>query len=284
MRRSDRKELIDAGTNLWAQIDEGKPSLPANTQVYPDAFGLFPCSKGLDIQGIVQSRLYEEWSPIGTQQIYSILAAVGNKKSRILPKPCQALRLFDKITLWKPIDPEEIMQPSRELKLIGDVLLLAIVPTMAIEQRNEKRSQSLLELIDDQEVYRAIACLPYFIQSSTSAEHKNIIVQRIRRGIFGSSSDEVLASITAIEQLSNLNEKSQFCEQYFTLVDQIVSALETRKLPGLGSVVRCARNLVEKEIMPVEKQMRLDAALLTMFAEFAYDQVPWRAKWRLQLR
>src|SRR5260221_10337298 len=89
-------------------------------------------------------------------------------------------KVFHQLVLWCPanlgvplskipfISGYLDQQRNSTAKLLGEALAQTIVPSLATADRTEKRSQALIELVEEAKVYAAIAALPYFAFSTNA--------------------------------------------------------------------------------------------------------------------
>ena len=118
--------------------------------------------------------------------------------------------------------------------------------------------------------------MPYF--ASSTATIRLEIIRRIRRGIIGRDLDEVAGSTTAVEvwaTLDTANSASTLPEQ---IVEQVISAVETRPGIGLHALLRGARKLVEMNKLRVDDTSRLSEALGDLITETAYDTIDFDSR------
>jgi hypothetical protein len=184
------------------------------------------------------------------------------------------------MTAWRPIS-FDINDPFSASFLrsfhdalrgvLGDVLALSIAPAMQASDLTEQRAAAALELIDIAFVKRARACLPYFANAGDAVLTQ--IVQSLRRGVIGSSFDDVAGATAAIETWVKLASSGAAPALPERLVEQIISAVETRREIGLHCLLQCARRMAEADKLDPTHTSRLSDALGDLLAETAYENI-----------
>jgi hypothetical protein len=271
---------------VWSESDGVEPALPAGTGLLPHIFALIPETDGVDVKAVVRTRLFErdDVANVG-DRLYAIVAATSRKIEAIQPTREQALRMFGRMTAWRP--PEVELGPlsaalsqgniDRERRLIGQALALAVAPALSAEDRTEQRADALLALINMAGVETAIAALPYFICSAGESGLRQAVVQRIRLGFVGRSPDEVSGAAAAIETWVKSARQNHSPDLPRQLIEQVITAVEMRREIGLSTLVWCARRLVEEKALTPDDKGRLGAALGDLLVETAYERVDPRS-------
>jgi len=145
-----------------------------------------------------------------------------------------------------------------------------------IVDRTEDRARALLAIIGEASVSSAVAALPYF--SSLTAPIRSEIIRRIRRGIIGRDFDEVAGSTIAVEVWASLhpaNSGSTLPEQ---IVEQVISAVETRHSIGLHALIQRACKLVKMNRLSAEDRSRISEALGDLITETAYEKIDFDSR------
>jgi hypothetical protein len=287
------------GAALWSVTDDTAAPIPAGTNLLPHTFAELPAPAGVDAGSLLRARLFDidlKQALILPQQSTLQIADPQNRllqisaaaQSPLRPTSEQAVRLFGEIVEWRPPTEKEIEQIDslgasfrrqfyEDCKgLAGWALVRTIVPALSPEDRTDDRARALLALIRDASVSTAVAALPYF-SGSTDATHLEII-RRIRRGIIGASFDEVNGSTTAVEIWGTLSGSDSAWVLPDQIVEQVVSAVETRHRFGLNALIYCARKLVELDRLTMDDKSRISEALGDLITETAYVTVDFDSR------
>jgi hypothetical protein len=206
---------------LWSSTDDTAGRLPATTNLLPHAFAELPVPDGVDSDSLVKARLFDvdptevlaPPQPMNSLQVADphnrLLSISAAAQSDIRPTNGQAVRLFDAIVQWRPLDAVEMHRnhPIVETfhhqfygetkRLAGSALARTIVPALSSDDRTDDRARALLMFIRDASVGTAVAALPYF--SPHDAAVRLDIVRCIRRGLLARNFEEVNGSVTAVE-------------------------------------------------------------------------------------
>lgn len=280
------------GEVLWSESGTGDLALPQRTDLSINMFAKLPAPQAVDALARVRARLFDAnvteflrpSEPYNSQtdadKLNFIQAFIGAAQDNLLPAPEQASRIFNQITAWRPIsfDSNDPFNASflgsfhDALRgVLGDVLALSIAPAMQASDLTEQRAAAALELIDIAFVKRARACLPYFANAGDAVLTQ--IVQSLRRGVIGSSFDDVAGATAAIETWVKLASSSAAPPLPEQLVEQIISAVETRREIGLHCLLQCARRLAEADKLAPTHTSRLSDALGDLLVETAYETI-----------
>ena len=130
----------------------------------------------------------------------------------------------------------------------------------------------LLTLIDEAGAISAIHALPHFVSSDNDGTQRAVI-QRIRRGLIARSSREVTAASSAVHLWIKLAQNKEAPALPRQLIEQVVSAIETRRETGLHALLWCARRLVEVGALIPDDLERLASALGDLIVEIGYDRI-----------
>jgi hypothetical protein len=279
------------GDTLWSEIEEGDAALPKRTGLLIHMIGELPAPQNVNPKARVATRLFETdirtfitiARPFGSEIARDgqnfVLALIGAAQGSVLPSHSQAVRIFREMTEWRPFSSTESIDPfgasfARSFEdairgLIGDALAIAIVPAIAVEDLSEERALALLTLIGEGSVRRAVAALPYFANSARTVLTE--IVQCVRRGIIGQSFEDVASATAAIETWTRLELTRKLPALPQQLVEQVFSAVETRRAIGLQALLQCARRLVETKKARAGDYARLEGALADLLTETMYE-------------
>ena len=99
------------------------------------------------------------------------------------------------------------------------------------------------------------------------------IVQSLRRGVIGPSFDDVVGATAAVETWVRLAAAGTAPKLPDQLVEQVISAVETRREVGLNCLLQCARRLAEADELAPTHASRLSDALGDLLAETAYETI-----------
>jgi hypothetical protein len=292
------EERVSFGAALWSAKDQAAAPLPAGTNLLAHTFAELPGPAGIDPEASVRARLFNSDikvvlaypQPADSRQIedrLNRLREIGAATQGALqPTRDQAASLFSEMTKWRPpTDPDEI-RPSaasflREFhegsgQSVGWALARMVVPSLDPDDRTEERARALLALISEAQVSSALAALPYF--SSSAEDIRQKIIQRIRRGLIGRSFDEVAGSTAAVEIWASLDQANSTSILPQQIVEEVISAVETRHGIGLHALLCGARKLVEMNKLRVDERSRLSEALGDLIAETAYDRIDFDSR------
>ncbi len=281
------------GTALWSAKDHAAAPLPAGTNLLADTFAELPGPDGIDPEASVRARLFNSdikvilahAQPADSRQIedqLNRLREIGAAAQGALrPTRDQAASLFSEMTKWRPpTHPDEIRSSAALLlgqfhegsgQSVGWALARMVVPSLAPDDRTEERARALLALISEASASSTLAALPYFWSSAEDVRQK--IVQRIRRALIGRAFEEVAGGAAAIEIWASLDQANNTSTLPQQIVEQVISAVETRHRMGLHALLRAARKLVEMNKLHVDDTSRLSEALGDLITETAYDRI-----------
>jgi hypothetical protein len=293
----DERETF--GAALWSATDGAASPVPVATNLLAHAFASLPAPAGVDPEASVRGHLFDidlrevlaAPQPQGSLQIADkynrLLEISAAAQSSLCPAEDQAARLFSAIVEWRPPTDEEInkIDPlgaahrqfySVTKPLIGSALARTIVPSLAPDDRTDDRARALLALISDASIVTAVAALPYFAHSTDSVRLE--IIRRVRRGLIGNSFDEVNGSVTAVEIWANLSGSNSMTVIPEQIVEQVVSAVETRHRFGLNALLHCVRYLIKLDRLSVESKSRMHEALGDLLRETAYERIDFDSR------
>ncbi len=280
------------GDALWSETDREENGIPGKTDLLMSIFTKLPTPITIDASARIRSRLYDE--PIGTwllpsepyhlqidanklNHIQSFLLAA---KNNLLPNPDQAVRLFDEMMAWRPsplanCDPFKALEihtfEDQVRRIIGDTVSLAIVPAMRTTDLTIERANAVLHCIEETGLGQARGCLPYFL--NTRSELLDGIIRSLRRGVIGSTFDDVVGATTAITKWIELFRRSTVPPLPEQLIEQVVSAVETRRELGLNMLLQCIRILTEEDLLDSQHTARITEALDDLLLETSYATI-----------
>lgn len=280
------------GDALWSETDRGENGIPGRTNLLMSIFTKLPTPITIDASARIRSRLYDEpistWllpsepyhSQIDANRLNHIQSFLLAAKNNLLPNPDQAVRLFDEMMAWRPSqlannDPFKASVTrsfeDQVRRIIGDTVSLAIVPAMSAPDLTIERANAVLHCIEETGLGRTRGCLPYFL--STPSELLDGIIRSLRRGVIGSTFDDVVGATTAITKWIKLFRTGTVPRLPEQLIEQVVSAVETRREPGLNTLLQCVRILTEENLLGSQRTARLAEALDDLLVETAYANI-----------
>jgi len=280
------------GQALWSETGPGENSVPERAGLLVTMFAKLPAPATIDAPARVRVRLFDEpiasWllpsepyhSQIDADKLNHIQSFVLAAKDNLLPTPEQAAHIFDGMMASRPSPPAD-NDPfkasavrsfeDRVRRIIGDAVSLAIVPAMSATDLTAERANAVLRSIEEAEIGRARGCLPYFLNASSNVPDE--IVRSLRRGVIGSTFDDVAGATGAIEKWIDLLPQGAAPPLPEQLVEQVVSALETRREPGLNALLQCTRRLMEENLLGTAHRARLAEALGDLRVETIYANI-----------
>jgi hypothetical protein len=287
------------GAALWSIRDASIERLPANTRLLATAFVHTPAPAEIDREALVRAHLFggnvaeilAEPKPLGSID-------VGNKLNRLaelsaangaglIPTREQAARLFAEITSWAAavekklsetntfVDPFRQQTRERLLSHAASALARLVVPSLAPEDRTEKRANELLAFIKDPSTSTALPALPYFAHLPVVRPE---IVRRIRRAIAGRHFEEVAGGAMAIEKWASLFAPESAEGLPDQLIEHLISSIETGQSVGLHALLLCARKLLELHWLRVRDAPRLEEVLGDLIVATSYEAIDFESK------
>ena len=281
------------GDALWSETDQGENGVPRNTRLLMSIFAKLPSPATIDASERIRSRLYDE--PIGTcllpsdpyhsqidaNRLNHFRSVLSGAEDNLLPNPNQAVRLFEEMMAWRPslsadhdpIRTSLIRSFEDQMRCImGDTISRAIVPAMSAEDLTIERANAVLLSIEEAGIVRARGCLPYFL--STSSELlEGLFVRSLRRGVIGSTFDDVASATSSIIKWIALFPTGTAHPLPEQLIEQVISAIETRREPGLNALLQCVRSLTEENLLDTPRISRLIESLKDLLVETAYANI-----------
>ncbi len=280
------------GNALWSDTDREENGVPERTGLLLAAIAKLPAPTMIDAQARVRTRLYDEpiatWltlsephdSRIYANKLHHIQSFLLAAQDNLLPRPERAVHLFDELMAWRPSqrtgnDPLKASMvrsfEDQARRIMGDAISLAVVPAMNASDLTNERANAFLRMIEEAGIVRAKGCLPYFL--STSPNLESDIVRLLRRGIIGSTFDDVVGATTAIDKWIDRLATGTAPSLPEQLVEQVVSAVESRREPGLIVLLQCVRRLTEENLLGMPRAARLVEALDDLLVETAYARI-----------
>jgi hypothetical protein len=183
-------------------------------------------------------------------QSYVLAAQIG-----IRPDPLQARRLFGEFVAWDPIPGESrdpLGGPWRENFIsevrhhVGTVLAELCVPALDLASKTEVQALTLRAWILKSREWHGLSALPEFLD--TVPYLADDVATLIRRALVGSYSYRVGNGVTALRKWAKLVQKGLDIALPDSLVDQLVSTIETRHEHGLPALLSTTRYLLEKNL------------------------------------
>ena len=265
---------------LWSETDHFEASLPAGTNLLPHVFAFLPAPDEIDISARVRARIFKQVNSVvdkslpqgqAEAQLKTIVGAASGYGGceRMLPTRDEALILFNQMASWRPnpqpkaLDFADAFASAMGLEehisqWIGVALERSVVPAFPAKDLTAERAQTVLSLIEEGSVSTAIAALPYFTRVAVVLPD---ILRIVRRAIIGRQSNEVHGGTSAVTNWATLARNGNIDPLPRALIEQVIYAIETRHEVGLADLLKCARSLLEEELLTEEDIARLDDAL-----------------------
>lgn len=275
-------EIRAASEMLWRATSEDAPHLPTETNLLPHAFLSFPSpSTDFDTIASVVNYIYIDRSKsVNESGFDAIINGASQYPDKLRPSADIATQLFANLTAWRPseVDPKSFnagflidhLEDMR--KKIGEVLLWAVVPALAVEDRTAEKLDRLLALIHDAGVSTALCALPHLVQScGDDATH--LIVRAIRRGLLGRGSHEISSAAFAVEIWSKLVKSGELSTMPRPIVDQVIFTLESYRGLGLNSLIKSAASIFEMGFFEQSDLDHLYQSLDDIYIEMSYENI-----------
>ncbi|WP_174916522.1 SIR2 family NAD-dependent protein deacylase [Burkholderia lata] len=285
LQPDERASFADA---LWSEIDS-QNELPANTGLLSSALANLPAPDGIDPKAAVYAMLFQSGQTTDLDAPKLLDTRVLDQKEKniqsyvlatqigIRPEPEQALKLFDELIEWDPTSAESVNSTNdlwRENFLkgmrrhVGTVLAELCAPALDAAAKSEWRASALRTWILKSREWYGLPGLPEFLE--TMPHLVGDVATLIRRALVGSYSLRVGNGVTALRKWAMLVQKGLGVEIPDSLIDQLISAIETRHEHGLQALLYTARYLLERNILPSSGVSRLLPALEELWFETQY--------------
>ena len=292
-------EQTSLGTAIWSRRGVTAASLPAGTNLLAHTFLELPAPDGIDREALVRTYLFDanftellkQPQPLGTQEIAyklnRLLELVAAADKSLYPTPVQAARLFSELTSWAATLGGDVGKADplgaslrREYYVgansyVGSVLARLVVPSLPREERSEDRAGSLLTFVRGPDAGSGLPAVPYFAHLP---DVRIEAIRRIRRAVIAREFHEVAGSAAAIEVWATLYPPGDPAYLPEQILEQLISAIETRHGVGLHALIQCVCKLVELKLLRTDDGKRLDEALGDLIAETAYEKIDLDSK------
>ena len=280
------------GKVLWSDVDTQEHALPQNTGLSQGLLLRLPADNGINVEDRLRARIFcidvreamNAAAPTGSVEIGAKIETLNSVAMAIesgLSLPADvAARMFDEIVVWQP-RPSNRQDPLAELFIrrfndniryaAGHLLATGVVTALPTEQRTELRALNLMTFITQTRSWAALSALPPFLASSQDAAVA--ITSAIRRGLVGLESQHVGHAALAVSNWAKLARNGNATELPRTIVDQLISAVESCRETGLSALIDTTRTLLEKNFLQEYDLERLLQALSIMRSVFRYEDV-----------
>jgi hypothetical protein len=138
------------------------------------------------------------------------------------------------------------------------------------ERLTPDRADDLFRLIREGHVYSALETLPQLAEKCPPFEKRSL--EFLRSAINGREHDEVAGGVSGLLRWLSLAEKRGGTVPR-VLVEQVISALSTRREIGLGNILHCTRLLFGRGALSSDDIARVQAALGDLWDEASYGFV-----------
>ena len=228
----------------------------------------------LDSSGALDARILDEKK--------SHLISLYNTAPLKLPISAQrAAELFDQIVNWRPsvlTNDDPLGTGFKQIfndfvrQQASEVLTFTLVPAMTKEDMNEVRLRTLLEFISQNKAWRAVAALPQFLE--TVPTMRESIERTIHRGLSAADYVKISGAATALTQWLRLVDAQVLAAIPKTLIEQLISMIETRQEQGLHVLLHAVTILVGDQGLTDTDMSRLVRSLSELRDETRYSDVP----------
>ena len=199
----------------------------------------------------------------------------------LFPTHQQAARLFSEITGWPAALEKKPTRDSlsaffqrnaqkRFLSSAASALARVVVPSLAEQDRTEKRASEIIAFLTVPSTSGAMPALPYFAHLGAVQPE---IIRRVRRAIAGRRFEEVAGGATAITTWASLFPLASADALPERVIEQLVSTIEARQSAGLHVLTDCACKLLELNRLRQGDGPRLEETLGDLLAETSYEKV-----------
>jgi hypothetical protein len=287
-------ERASFGAAIWSARDTTPSALPTGTNLLAHPFLELPAPDGIDREALVRGHLFETNvgellrppqpfdSRVVADKQNRLLELVAAASKSVYPTQAQAARLFSELIASAAAAGEDLEKVNSSLapylrefyasakSYAGSVLARLVVPSLASDDRIEDLGKALQSFIGEPPVGNAIPALPYFVDLSAMRPE---IIRRIRRGIAGRVFDEVSGSATAIEVWAGIHFPGDANGPPDPILEQLVTAIETRQKVGLHTLIHCVCKLIEMRRLRPGDGPRLDEALGDLLVATKYEEI-----------
>ena len=195
----------------------------------------------------------------------------------IKPEPEQALALWDNVVAWEP-SPADSADPfgnswredflNRVRRQAGIVLADLYTPALNATAKTEERASRLRTWILKSREWHGLQALPEFLEALPHLVDD--VATLIRRALVGSYSHRVGNGALTLKKWATLARKGSSTSLPDSLIDQLISTIETRHEHGLQPLLYTARYLLEQHFISPSGVSRLLQALGELWFETQY--------------
>lgn len=224
-------------------------ALPKDTNLYSFAFLIAPAPPDIDVRARVYAHFFG--SNAGAAPVELVNAASG-RKPFLQPSEADAVRLFDKVAVWRPKEPHDdpisdaFGRQEREETNRSMASLLGIVaaPVLAKQDRTVERAEAALTFLDKTGLLEALSALSMFYGLNKDIDLR--IEAAFRRPLAAGDRRSTSAAAGAIDRWLHFSDASQVSPLPVALRDQALRALERGRIGGgFVALIYLARRLIE---------------------------------------
>lgn len=235
---------------LWKDVPSDSNSLPKGTNLYSFAFLIAPAPPDIDVHARVYMHLF---GPDAGADPGELVAAASGNKPYLQPNEIDAVRLFDKLVIWRPKETpsdairEAFVRQSREQndQMIASVLGIVAAPALSRQERTIERAEAALTFLSDTKLPEALSALPVFYGLNEETDRR--IENAFNRPIVAGDRRATPAAVGAIDRWLHLADAHQVLSLPVVLRDRVLRALERgRTGGGFVALIYLARRLIEE--------------------------------------
>jgi hypothetical protein len=154
----------------------------------------------------------------------------------------------------------------------SEVLTFTLLPAMTEEDKNEARLRTLLDFINHNKAWHAVAALPQFLQTVPTMQES--IERAIHRGLSVADYIRISGAATALTQWSRLIDVHVLAAIPRILIEQLLFMVETRHEVSLHVLLHAVTILVGDKRLTDTDLSRLVSSLSELRDETRYSDVP----------
>jgi hypothetical protein len=198
----------------------------------------------------------------------------GSRRFRLTKE--KALKLLRGILEWRPQEASQfdfglVDRKNEEIRrAIGQVLADAILPELSPEDLTSEQLLDCYTLVESSRSSTGAQAIPELLTLDKS--HGSRATRDIQTAMLSTENDKVWSGFYAIHRWIDLFEGDKLSELPEILIDRVVSAVETRREPGLLDALGTSLMLLEKRRLNAEHTQRLAEALPGVFAATNYSE------------
>jgi hypothetical protein len=269
-------ESANFGDALWARR-KSDADLPEDTHFYHHMFALLPSPDPELVHKLLLERAH---GLTPSDELVSIAAGSqrypnGNRRFR-LPKD-KALKLLRGVLKWTPktvpqFDLGGVERENEESRrAIGQVLADAILPELNLDDLTGEQLIECYVLIESGRTSTGAQAIPELLALDKS--HSARAMRDIQTAMFSTDNDndKAWSGFNAIHRWIDLSRENRLDDLPEILIDRVLSAIETRREPGLLHALSTSLMLLRKKKLNTEHAKRLAEALPAVFAATDYS-------------